>query len=298
MQTALDYIGGTPLIRLRGTESALGLGCQLYGKAESFNPSGSIKDRAARSILLGAMARGEIKNKGVVIDASSGNMGISLSMLGALLGLTVKICIPEGVSSERIALIRAYGAEAILIRGDMSDAISRAKSLSESEGCFYPNQFINPDNPKAHSETTAPEIFTAMDEDVDYLVCGVGTGGTLLGIADYFNNSSRKTKLIAVEPAGSAVLSGGCAGAHGIQGIGAGFIPPFFKRELVEDIICVTDSDAVYYSRLVAVNDGLAVGYSSGAAVAAVKRLSELTDTHGKRVVAILPDSIDRYLSK
>ena len=299
-QSVSELIGHTPLLELVGLERAYHLPARLFGKMECFNPAGSVKDRVALEMLLRAEMAGEITKDSVIIEPTSGNTGIGLAALAASRGMRAVIVMPDSMSPERIALMRAYGAEVMLTPGalGMQGAVDRAYVLAaELPGDWIAGQFENPSNPAAHEKTTGPEIYEDTDGNVDIFVAGVGTGGTVTGVGRYLKAEKPEVKIVAVEPASSPLLSGGHAGPHKIQGIGANFIPEILDREIYDEIFCVEDADAMWCGREIAKKEGILVGISSGAAAFAAIALAKRPENAGKWIVALLPDSGERYLS-
>ena len=298
--SAEQLIGRTPLLELKGLERELGLRARLLAKLEYANPGGSIKDRVALNMIDDAEERGLIKPGATLIEPTSGNTGIGLAMVGCLRGYKVKIIMPETMSIERQKLIKAYGAEVILTPGalGMPGAIEKAEALArEIPGSFIPSQFDNPANPEAHEKTTGPEIWEDTDGGVDIFVASVGTGGTLTGTGRYLKKKNPAVAVVAVEPTASPVLSAGIAGPHGIQGIGAGFVPKVLDIGLYDGVMAVRDEDAFETARMIARLDGVFVGISSGAAAHAAAELAARHENAGKTIVVILPDGGGRYLS-
>lgn len=295
-----DLIGNTPLVELTNYERAHGLDATIVGKVESFNPGGSVKDRVAKAMYDQAVSDGLIDDETVIIEPTSGNTGIGLAAIAAACGNRIIITMPETMSVERRNLMRAYGAELVLTDGTkgMKGAIARAEELArETPNSFIPSQFTNPANPAVHYRTTGPEIWEATDGKVDILVSGVGTGGTISGAGAYLKERKPGVQIVAVEPAGSPVLSTGCGGTHKIQGIGAGFVPETLNTQIYDEIITIEDEEAFRTGRELAAGDGLLVGISSGAAVAAATQLAERPENADKLIVAILPDTGERYLT-
>lgn len=299
--TSLDQIiGRTPLLELVNIQREEGLQARILAKLEGFNPAGSVKDRVARAMVDDAERRGLLGPGSVIIEPTSGNTGIGLAAVAAARGYRVIIVMPETMSPERRQLMLAYGAELVLTEGarGMQGAIDRAGELArEIPGSFIPGQFVNPANPDVHRETTGPEIWEDAGGEVDIFVAGVGTGGTLTGVGEYLKSKNPEVRVAAVEPASSPVLSGGKAGAHQIQGIGAGFVPEVLNMEICDEVIAVEDSAAFAAGRQVARSEGVLVGISSGAAVWAAIELAKRPENRGKTIVALLPDSGSRYLS-
>ena len=298
--TITDLIGSTPLLELVHIEQAEGLEAKVLGKLEYFNPAGSVKDRIAKAMIDDAEQKGALKPGSVIIEPTSGNTGIGLASVAAARGYRIIIVMPETMSVERRQLMKAYGAELVLTEGakGMKGAIAKAQELAaQTPDSFIPGQFTNPANPSAHRATTGPEIWNDTDGTVDIFVAGVGTGGTLTGVGEYLKSQNPNVKVVAVEPAGSPVLSKGVAGAHKIQGIGAGFVPDTLNTKIYDEIITVENEDAFATGRELARKEGLLVGISSGAAVWAAARLAKRPENQGKRIVVLLPDTGDRYLS-
>lgn len=295
-----DLIGNTPLLELKGIEKKEKLEAKVLAKLEYFNPAGSVKDRIAKAMIDEAEAKGLLKEGSVIIEPTSGNTGIGLSAVAAARGYRIIITMPETMSIERRNLMKAYGAELVLTEGSkgMKGAIAKAEELSkEIPNSFIPSQFTNPANPTAHKESTGPEIWNDTDGKVDIFVAGVGTGGTLSGVGAYLKSKNPDVKIVAVEPADSPVLSQGKAGAHKIQGIGAGFVPETLNTGIYDEIIPVANEDAFAGGRAVVRNEGVLVGISSGAAVWAAVQLAKRPENKGKTIVALLPDTGERYLS-
>ena len=298
--SADELIGSTPLLELKGVEKALSLKAKIFAKLEYFNPSGSVKDRIAKAMIDDAEKRGVLKPGSVIIEPTSGNTGIGLAAVAAMRGYRIIIVMPETMSVERRQLMKAYGAELVLTPGakGMKGAIEEAERLAaETPDSFIPGQFTNPANPAAHKATTGPEIWNDTDGSVDIFVAGVGTGGTLSGTGEYLKEKKPSVKVVAVEPATSAVLSTGKAGSHKIQGIGAGFVPKVLNTEVYDEIIAVSNEDAFDYGRLAGKKEGVLVGISAGAALKAAVELAQRAENEGKNIVVIFPDTGDRYLS-
>ena len=298
--TITDLIGSTPLLKLNRFAAVENLGAEVYAKLEYFNPAGSVKDRIAYAMITDAERSGALKPGSVIIEPTSGNTGIGLAAVAAARGYRIIIVMPETMSVERRQLMKAYGAELVLTEGakGMKGAIAKAQELAaQTPDSFIPGQFTNPANPSAHRATTGPEIWNDTDGTVDIFVAGVGTGGTLTGVGEYLKSQNPNVKVVAVEPAGSPVLSKGVAGAHKIQGIGAGFVPDTLNTKIYDEIITVENEDAFATGRELARKEGLLVGISSGAAVWAAAQLAKRPENQGKRIVVLLPDTGDRYLS-
>ena len=295
-----DLIGGTPLLKLNNYSTQKGLDTPIIGKLEYFNPAGSVKDRIAKAMIDDAEAKGLLKPDSVIIEPTSGNTGIGLASVAAARGYKIILTMPETMSVERRNLLKAYGAELVLTDGakGMKGAIAKAQELAEATpGSFIPGQFTNPANPAVHRATTGPEIWADTDGKVDIFVAGVGTGGTLTGVGEYLKAQNPNVKIVAVEPAGSPVLSKGVAGPHKIQGIGAGFVPDTLNTKIYDEIIPVENEDAFTTGRAIARKEGVLIGISSGAAVYAATVLAQRPENKGKTIVALLPDTGDRYLS-
>ena len=298
--SADQLIGKTPLLELTHIEKELDLKATILAKLEYFNPAGSVKDRIAKAMIDDAEASGALKPGSVIIEPTSGNTGIGLAAVAAARGYRIIIVMPETMSVERRQLMKAYGAELVLTEGakGMKGAIARAEELAkEIPGSFIPGQFVNPANPKAHRETTGPEIYEDTDGKVDIFVAGVGTGGTVTGVGEYLKSKKADVKVVAVEPKDSPVLSEGKAGTHKIQGIGAGFVPDVLNTSVYDEIIAVSNEDAFATGKLLGKAEGVLVGISSGAALYAAIELAKRPENEGKTIVALLPDTGDRYLS-
>ena len=298
--SADQLIGKTPLLELTHIEKNLNLGAKILAKLEYFNPAGSVKDRIAKAMIDDAEAKGLLKEGSVIIEPTSGNTGIGLAAVAAARGYRIIIVMPETMSVERRQLMKAYGAELVLTEGakGMKGAIAKADELAkEIEGAFIPGQFVNPANPAAHLATTGPEIYEDTDGKVDIFVAGVGTGGTVTGVGEYLKSKNPDVKIVAVEPASSPVLSKGEAGAHKIQGIGAGFVPDVLNTAVYDEVIAVENDDAFAAGKLIGKSEGVLVGISSGAAAHAAIELAKRPENAGKNIVVLLPDTGDRYLS-
>ncbi len=296
----LELIGNTPLVEVVNLEKKLGLAARLLVKLEYLNPAGSVKDRIAKAMIEDAEQKGLLKEGSVIIEPTSGNTGIGLAAIAAAKGYEIILTMPETMSVERRNILKAYGAKLELTEGakGMKGAIARAEELAkEIPNSFIPGQFVNPANPAVHYATTGPEVWNDTDGTVDYFVAGVGTGGTISGTGKYLKEKKPDVKVIAVEPAGSPVLSEGRSGAHKIQGIGAGFVPDTLNTKIYDSIQTVENEDAFRYSKLLATTEGIQVGISSGAALYAAIQLAQKKENAGKTVVALLPDSGDRYYS-
>ncbi|MBQ3929076.1 MAG: cysteine synthase A [Clostridia bacterium] len=295
-----ELIGNTPLVRLGNYETYKELNARIYGKLEYFNPAGSVKDRVALAMIKDAEEKGIIGPDTVLIEPTSGNTGIGLAAVAAAKGYHLIITMPETMSIERRNLLKAYGAQVVLTEGarGMKGAIAKAQELAaEITDSFIPGQFTNPANPAIHKNTTGVEIWNDTDGRVDIFVAGVGTGGTVTGVGEYLKKQNPSVKIVAVEPSGSSVLSGGKPGPHKIQGIGAGFVPDILNTDIFDEIIAVDNEDAFETSRLIAKKEGLLVGVSSGAAVWAASEIAKRPENKGKLIVALLPDTGERYLS-
>lgn len=298
--SAEQLIGKTPLLELTHVEKQLNLNAKILAKLEYLNPAGSAKDRVAKAMIDDAEKSGKLKKGSVIIEPTSGNTGIGLSLVAAARGYRIIIVMPETMSVERRQIMKAYGAELVLSDGakGMAGAIEKADELAaEIPDSFVAGQFVNPANPNAHFDTTGPEIYEDTDGNVDIFVASVGTGGTITGVGEYLKSKNPNIKVVAVEPASSAVLSGGKAGAHGIQGIGAGFVPEVLNTEIYDEIIAVPDDDAFKTGKLIGRSEGVLVGISSGAAAFAAIELAKRPENEGKNIVVLLPDTGDRYLS-
>lgn len=299
-----DLVGETPLVRLqRVLEGTLAQDneVELYAKLEAFNPGGSVKDRIGVAMIEAAEAEGKIEpGRSTIVEATSGNTGIALAFVCAAKGYDLVLTLPQGMSREREVLLKLYGAKAQITEslGGMQEAVDAARAMARDRDVFLPDQFSNPANPQAHRRTTGPEIERALDGRVDVLVAGVGTGGTITGAGEYLRERNPRLQIVAVEPQGSAVLSGGTPGPHRIQGIGAGFVPPVLRRELIDEVIAVSDEDAIETAWMCARREGLLAGISCGAALWASLQIAARPQCKGKRIVTIMPDSGERYISQ
>lgn len=299
-KSATELIGKTPLLEATNIEKQLGLEARILLKLEYFNPAGSVKDRIAKEIIEQAEADGKLKPGATIIEPTSGNTGIGLAAIAAAKGYHLIIVLPETMSVERRNIIKAYGAELVLSDGTkgMKGAIAKAEEIhAQTPGSIIAGQFVNPANPAAHRKTTGPEIWEDTDGDVDVFVAGVGTGGTVTGVGEYLKDKKPDVKVVAVEPATSAVLSTGVAGAHKIQGIGAGFVPEILNTSIYDEVLPISNEDAFAYAKTIAKAEGIQVGISSGAALAAAVDVAKRPEFKGKTIVALLPDSGDRYYS-
>ena len=299
-QSITELIGGTPLLRANNFIRERSLAADLLVKLEYFNPAGSVKDRIAKAMIEDAEKRGVLKKDSVIIEPTSGNTGIGLASVAAARGYRAILTMPETMSVERRNLLKAYGAEIVLTDGSkgMKGAIEKAEEMAkETPGAFIPSQFTNPVNPAAHRAGTGPEIWDATDGAVDIFVAGVGTGGTLTGVGEYLKGKKSSVKVVAVEPEASPVLSKGQAGPHKIQGIGAGFVPDTLNTDIYDEVITITNEEAFRFGREFSRSEGVLIGISSGAALAAAVQLAERPENKGKTIVALLPDTGDRYLS-
>ncbi len=292
-----EHVGRTPMIEMTRMAPE---GVRLFGKLESFNPGGSVKDRIGVAMIEAAEADGLIEpGRTTIVEATSGNTGIALAFVCAAKGYELVLTLPQGMSREREALLRLYGARVEIIEsmGGMHEAVEAAREMATRDDVFLPDQFANPANPEAHRRTTGPELWDALDGDIDVLVCGVGTGGTITGAGEFLKERNPALHVVAVEPASSAVLSGRSPGPHKIQGIGAGFVPPVLNREIIDEVVPVDDEDALDTARLAARSEGTLVGISCGAALWAAIELGRRAEFQGKRIAVVLPDSGERYVS-
>lgn len=299
-KNAIELIGNTPLLEVENIEKALELKARILVKLEYLNPTGSVKDRASRSMIAEAEERGILKEGAVIIEPTSGNTGIGLASIAAVKGYRMILTMPDTMSVERRNILKAYGAEIVLTEGEegMAGAVRKAEELAaQIENSFIPGQFTNRANAKAHIDTTGPEIWQDTDGEVDILIAGVGTGGTLTGTGEYLKSKKPDLRVVALEPADSPILSGGNAGAHKLQGIGANFVPDVLNTEIYDEVFCAESEDAFEAARLLAKKEGILVGISSGAALHGAIVLAKRPENEGKTIVAILPDSADRYYS-
>ena len=295
-----EHVGRTPMVRLTRVLDGTAADVELYAKLESFNPGGSVKDRIGVAMIEAAEAEGRIEpGRTTIVEATSGNTGIALAFVCAAKGYDLVLTLPQGMSRERSGLLRLYGAEVQEVEslGGMDEAVEAARRMAERDDVFLPDQFSNPANPEVHRRTTGPEILDALDRRVDVFVAGVGTGGTITGVGEVLKDHNPETRVVGVEPSASAVLSGGAAGPHKIQGIGAGFVPAVLDREVLDEIVTVTDEDAIEVARLLARREGVLAGISCGAAVHAALDIARRPESKGKRIVTVLPDSGERYVS-
>lgn len=295
-----QLIGKTPMLYLENIKKKYNLSASIIAKLEYLNPAGSTKDRAAVSMIDDAINSGKLKAGGTVIEATSGNTGIGLAAVCASKGISAVIVMPSTASKERVSIMKALGAKVILTDGalGMSGAIEKARELEKNtDGSIIARQFENKANPKAHFDSTAPEIYADMDGKIDFFVAGIGTGGTITGCGEYFKSKNKGIKVVGVEPASSPYLTKGNSGAHALQGIGAGFVPDILNREIIDEILCVSDSDGFEYARTLAKCEGILCGITSGAALAAAVELAKREENNGKNIVVLLPDSADRYYS-
>lgn len=298
--SAYELVGRTPLLRLVNIEKELNLKAKLLAKLEFFNPAGSVKDRVAVKMVEDAEEKGLLKKGSVIIEPTSGNTGIGLAMVSASKGYRLIIVMPDTMSEERRKLISAYGAELVLTDGakGMAGAIEKADELSKKiPDSFVAGQFVNPSNPEAHYLTTGPEIYEDTDGEVDFFIAGVGTGGTITGTGRYLKEKNKDIKIVAVEPKNSPVLSEGKSGKHGLQGIGAGFVPQVLDKDVYDEVVCVMEDEAYSMARLLATKEGVLVGISSGAALFAAIEKAKLPENEGRTITVLLPDTGDRYLS-
>jgi cysteine synthase A len=292
-----DHIGNTPMVRLSRLEPE---GVELYGKLEAYNPGGSVKDRIGIAMIAAAEAEGRIEpGRTTIVEATSGNTGIALAFVAAAKGYELAIFLPQGMSRERESLLKLYGARVEIVEslGGMDEAVQAARRAASRDDAFLPDQFSNPANPEAHRVGTGPEILKALDDQIDIFVAGVGTGGTITGVGEAIKSVNPRAQIVAVEPAGSAVLSGRGPGPHRIQGIGAGFVPKVLDREIIDEVLPVSDDDAIATAHLAAAREGVLAGISGGAAVWAAIAVGRRPENRGKRIVTILPDSGERYIS-